>query len=161
MEKNFIDLTNVKSTSELRSLLTGPGMYKIPIVNYNSEDDTNFEPVVEVVYVSKMTSRMPVIIVKINARTYQDFYFNSSCLAFKMLTFNDFSGPETKSLVYQLNSDFKGTGEVFDANRVKSFEGSWILEDVKDCPPEPYKSYIVKYSTIHSNKFFKNFLYIR
>jgi hypothetical protein len=158
--QNFIDLTNVKSKTELRSLLTGPGMYKIPIVNYNAEDDSNFETVVEVVYVSKMTSRMPVIIVKINARTYQDFYFNESYCAFKMLTFNDFSGPETKSLVYNLNSDFKGTGEVFDANRVKSFEGSWILEDVKDCPPEPYKSYIVKYSTICSNNFFKNFLYI-
>ena len=68
-KENFIDLTNVSSSQELRNLLTGPGMYKIPIVNYNAEDDSNFEAVVEVVYISKMTSRMPVIIIKLNART--------------------------------------------------------------------------------------------
>lgn len=150
--KKYIDLTfkaNIND-SEMRELLNKPGFYRIPIKNYSSFNDTPVIKDVEVVYVTPKESRMLVIIVKIDADTYQDFYYNDNEGLFKVLTFNDFDVED----VYDLY-DLDFIDEVGGIDKIFTMGASWIMEDVFVPCPEEFANYEVDRNIFKEHKFFE------
>ena len=144
---NFIDCTTTYLENDLRNLISQPGRYKVRFISYTN-DDGYVDKVVDVVYVTPKTSRMLVIIVKIDDTTYQDFYYNENSECFKILTFNDY------------NADDIDDEDLLEAiggiDNVGTFEASWIVEDVKaECPIDLAK-YRVDYDTVMTHNFFKD-----
>ena len=92
---------------------------------------------------------MLVIIVKIDADTYQDFYYNGSEGLFKILTFNDFDMED----IYDLyNLDF--IDEVGGIDKIFTMRASWIMEDVFVPCPEEFANYEVDRNIFKEHKFF-------
>lgn len=152
MEK-YIDLTfkaNIND-AEMRELLNKPGFYRIPVKNYSSFNDTPVIKDVEVVYVTPKESRMLVIIVKIDADTYQDFYYNDNEGLFKVLTFNDFDMED----VYELY-DLDFIDEVGGIDKIFTMGASWIMEDVFVPCPEEFANYEVDRNIFKEHKFFED-----
>lgn len=150
--KKYIDLTfkaNIND-GEMRELLNKPGFYRIPIKNYSSFNDTPVIKDVEVVYVTPKESRMLVIIVKIDADTYQDFYYNGNEGLFKVLTFNDFDVED----VYDLY-DLDFIDEVGGIDKIFTMGASWIIEDVFVPCPEEFANYEVNRNIFKEHKFFE------
>ena len=149
--KKYIDLTfksGIKE-DEMRELLNKPGFYRIPLKNYSSFNDTPVIKDVEVVYVTPKESRMLVIIVKIDADTYQDFYYNSNEGLFKILTFNDF---DMEDIYDTYDLDF--IDEVGGIYKIFTMEASWIMEDVFVPCPEEFANYEVDRNIFKEHKFF-------
>ena len=149
MEK-YIDLTfksHIKD-SEMRELLNKPGLYIIPIKNYNIFNDIRVFKHVEVVYVTPKESRMLVIIVKIDEDTYQDFYYNDNEGLFKILTFNDFSADDI--------DDEDLIDEVGGIDKIFTMHASWIMEDVFVPCPEEFANYEVDRNIFKEHKFFED-----
>lgn len=149
--RKYIDLTfksGIKE-DEMRELLNEPGFYRIPIKNYSSFNDTPVIKDVEVVYVTPKEARMLVIIVKIDADTYQDFYYNDSEGLFKVLTFNDFDMED----VYDLY-DLDFIDEVGGIYKIFTMGASWIMEDVFVPCPEEFANYVVDRNIFKEHKFF-------
>ena len=146
MEK-YIDLTfkaNIND-DEMRELLNKPGFYRIPIKNYSSFNDTPVIKDVEVAYVTPKESRMLVIIVKIDADTYQDFYYNGNEGLFKILTFNDFCEEEIDEDLIE---------EVGGIDKVFTMGASWIMEVVLVPCPKEFANYVVDQNIFKEHKFF-------
>ena len=151
--KKYIDLTfkaNIND-DEMRELLNKPGFYRIPIKNYSSFNDTPVIKDVEVVYVTPKESRMLVIIVKIDADTYQDFYYNGNEGIFKILTFNDFDMED----IYDLY-DLDFIDEVGGIYKIFTMRASWIMEDVFVPCPEEFANYEVDRNIFKEHKFFED-----
>ena len=151
--KKYIDLTfkaNIND-DEMRELLNKPGFYRIPIKNYSSFNDTPVIKDVEVVYVTPKESRMLVIIVKIDADTYQDFYYNGNEGIFKILTFNDFDMED----IYDLY-DLDFIDEVGGIDKIFTMHASWIMEDVFVPCPEEFANYEVDRNIFKEHKFFED-----
>ena len=151
--KKYIDLTfkaNIND-SEMRELLNKPGFYRIPLKNYSSFNDTAVIKDVEVVYVTPKESRMLVIIVKIDADTYQDFYYNGNEGIFKILTFNDFDMED----IYDLY-DLDLIDEVGGIDKIFTMHASWIMEDVFVPCPEEFANYEVDRNIFKEHKFFED-----
>ena len=149
--KKYIDLTfksGIKE-DEMRELLNKPGFYRIPLKNYSSFNDTPVIKDVEVVYVTPKESRMLVIIVKIDADTYQDFYYNSNEGLFKILTFNDF---DMEDIYDTYDLDF--IDEVGGIYKIFTMRASWIMEDVFVPCPEEFANYEVDRNIFKEHKFF-------
>ena len=149
--KKYIDLTfksGIKE-DEMRELLNKPGFYRIPLKNYSSFNDTPVIKDVEVVYVTPKESRMLVIIVKIDADTYQDFYYNSNEGLFKILTFNDF---DMEDIYDTYDLDF--IDEVGGIYKIFTMRASWIIEDVFVPCPEEFANYEVDRNIFKEHKFF-------
>ena len=152
MEK-YIDLTFKSNINddEMRELLNKPGFYRIPLKNYSSFNDTPVIKDVEVVYVTPKESRMLVIIVKIDADTYQDFYYNGNEGIFKILTFNDFDMED----IYDLY-DLDFIDEVGGIYKIFTMRASWIMEDVFVPCPEEFANYEVDRNIFKEHKFFED-----
>ena len=148
--KEYIDLTfksHVKDF-EMRELLNKPGLYIIPIKNYNIFNDIRVFKLVEVVYVTPKESRMLVIIVKIDNDIYQDFYYNESEGLFKILTFNDFCAEEIDD--EDLIEAVGGIDKIF------TMGASWIMEDVLVPCPKEFANYVVDRNIFSEHKFFED-----
>ena len=148
MEK-YIDLTfksGIKEV-EMKELLNEPGFYRIPVKNYRGIGTPIFKDV-EVVYVTPKESRMPVIIVKIDDNTYQDFYYNGNEGFFKVLTFNDFYADDI--------DDEELIDEVGGIDKIFTMRASWIMEDVFVPCPEEFANYEVDRNIFKEHKFFSD-----
>lgn len=90
--------------------LDTPGFYRLPFYN----DDQN----VEVVYATPNIDdvRMKVIIVKFDACTFQDFYYNEDDQVFKPLTVNyyDVEDPDSNINDYAFGVEWKNSAVGID-----------------------------------------------
>lgn len=141
-----IDTTSVYLENDLRNIITQPGRYKVRFISYKN-DEGYVDRIVDVVYVTPKTSRMLVIIVKIDDNVYQDFYYNEGSECFKILTFNDFDANDIDD-----EDLLEAMGGV---DNVGTFEASWVMENVKAVCPDELKGYRVDYDIIFSHEFFK------
>lgn len=116
----------------------GPGRYKLPFVNYdNLSSDGIKSAIVNVLYVTRPTSRMQCIIAEIGDGGIQDFYYNGNHQGFKRLTVV----PEDE----------------VDPRYIGTLEDSWRRDEIEDEVPEEYKKIIPPYN----HKFFREVMGIK